>query len=308
MVARLVRQRAHNLLQKCERLVDEARLLQSSALAVCLLQSLGAREVHQMKLRTRDLLARLDSTSAVDVDGEDGVTSARRFVECVLGEGLLGIPLEKDVQSHLLAGSLLHHQLTAYDFPLGPFLHQEVALLVLHRRPRQQIEHQLVVDFDVRQSDADDVLWPGMDFSEGPRDRSRYKPSLGEAVAAANGEGLTGARLAVGKHRAVVALHDAAYYLVARRAKHGLLRRVHYQLVDLEMPVFGGVVDSAVACVSGVDDVNSIGALVELVHIAREVGRRPHSHDHLHLARHPGSGPIPSLGPPSPRPSDKTFY
>mmetsp|Transcript_40953 Transcript_40953/g.121423 ORF Transcript_40953/g.121423 Transcript_40953/m.121423 type:complete len:691 (+) Transcript_40953:250-2322(+) len=284
VVAVLVAQGHHHLLQERERLVDVGRLLQRHAVSARLLNALAAGKVDEMELGVDDLLLRLHARAALDVDGEDDVGPRRPFVQRVLRDVAVRVALEEDVQRLLLRGRDRTGEASHLDVAARVLDDLHVAGLLRHADVRQEVEHQLVVDLGVGEADGDHVLGARGGLGVDHRDRAGHDAAVLEAhVAAGHRVRLARAGLPIGHDGPVVAVHHGADHVHGAEVEDLLLRGVPEDLVQLEVPALLLVVHHAVGGVLGLAHVDAIGGLIEL-EVRTEVRRGPGPHDDAHIA------------------------
>ena len=278
---RLGAERHDDLLEVRERAVDVHRLGLEVARAVGLLDALRAREVDQVELAPHHLLRRLDARAQLQVDCEDRVAARRLRVELVLGDGAVGLALEEQLQRLLLALHLLDAQPLDVRRAVGALdERQRLAVRVLARQRREQVDERVVVDLEVRDADGGVVLRRVVHKVEDLGDRARRDAAVLVARGAAQLRvGLAGAGLAVAHDRAVEALQHGVDHRLRHLVVHRLLRRVVQHRIVLPAPRVLGVV-------CGVRSgrrwqLDRDVSLVHLDAVRREASGGPRAHRHL---------------------------
>ena len=253
------RQRVHGLLQEGQRSVDEVSLLELLSRHRSLLHALATRQVHEVELRHRGLLARIPDAARLEVDGEDAVRSTGRLVQDVRRGGAVSLAREEVRQRLSLVGAVLFGQALddrlASARPRGERLGEarvvdpvhDLQIIRLRHVVGEEIVHDVVVNLEVRHPDLDLLVAAQLGLVKEVVDRPRDDAALvvrGGDVAA-HGVRLTGARLSVREDRAVVTREHVIAHVRGAGAEDGLLAGVQQDVVEAELDGVCGVVDVA---------------------------------------------------------------
>ena len=102
MLPLLVAEGNHNLFQEGEGLINELGFNQGFSLRTSLLCPLRACQIDQVNLTHHNLLATLDPTPRLQMQGKDAMTPATGNVQLMLGHGPVVLALKEHLQSFLL--------------------------------------------------------------------------------------------------------------------------------------------------------------------------------------------------------------
>lgn len=180
------------------------------------------------------------------MDGEYAVRSWTLVVELVLRDSPVCISFKQEVQSIFFIVTDVHWQAFHSYVPIWIFLNRDIAWLFMSWHRREQIKHQLIVDFHIRNSNRDCLLKLRPNLLEHLWNASWNETSvlviLGRST---HCEGLACPCLSIAQNSPIVALDCVGHNVLGTECKNLLLTHVMKNLVELELPTLKLIIDNS---------------------------------------------------------------
>ena len=191
-----------------------------------------------MKLGIDYFLLRLGPWLALKVDSVDAVRAGGLFVELMSWNGSVGLSLEEEIQGFFFIFTDIQGESLDMDLPLGIILDANGgAWLLGGGHIRNEVEHELIVDFKVGDTDGVLVVESAPDLLENMSDGSWDETSILVVLhAPTHGKGLSSTSLSVDHDRAVETINNWFYYVSRTGIEYVLLGRVMKKFIEFEAP------------------------------------------------------------------------